>query len=237
MRSTIAYLIFIAILGVLAYIGWQADSQSFIGSLFAAFLSAFLVFFVEVQRRPKISILQEKKACVMRDGRKFLRVVVANRAIRWPLKPMMDRRPASQVRAWITFLTESNNPVFGSEREMIGRWSNTPEPVRPMMIAQNPRGAAQMTLLFDLSVTRDAVDIGSGASEILDIVMRKPDEAGCRGWHNRGMIQDPNPEDRFELAGGRYHAQVRVDVSGRSFNARFRIVCDVGIEDFRLEPL
>jgi len=239
MRSTIGYLIFIAILGALAYIGWQADSQSFVGSLFAAFLSAFLVFFVEVQRRPKISIVQEKTACVLQDGRKFLRVVVANRAMRWPLKLIMDRRPASEVRAWITFLTESNDPVFGPEREMIGRWSNTPEPARPMMIAQNPGGAAQMTFLFDLSITRDAIDVGSGANEMLDIVMRRPDEAGCRGWHNRGMIQNPNPrpEDQFELRMGRYHAQVRVDVSGRSFNALFRIVCDVGIEDFRLEPL
>src|SRR5438552_8034947 len=114
MRSTIAYLIFIAILGTLAYIGWQADSKSFVGSLFAAFLSAFLVFFVEVQRRPKISIVQEKTACVLQDGRKFLRVVVANRAIRWPLNLIMDRRPASEVRAWITFFHESNEPRFAS---------------------------------------------------------------------------------------------------------------------------
>ena len=55
-----------------------------------------------------------------------------------------------------------------------------------MMIAQNAGGAAQMTFLFDLSVTRDAIDIGSGANEMLDIVMRRPDEAGCRGWHNLG---------------------------------------------------
>jgi len=68
--------------------------------------------------------------------------------------------------------------------------------------------------------------------------MRVPGEAGCRGWHNR-MIQNPNPppEQQVELPQGRYHAQVRVDVSGRSFNALFRIVCDVGIQDFRLEPL
>jgi len=238
MRSRIAYLIFIAILGALAYIGCQADSKSFVGSLFAAFLSAFLVFFVEMERRPEISIVEEPTPTVLPDGRRFLRVVVANRAGWWPLRIIMDRRPANQVRAWITFLTEENNPVFAPGRQMIGRWSNTPEPVRPITIAQNAGGAAQMTFLLDLSVTRDAVDIGSGASEILDIVMRVPAEAGCRGWHNR-MIQNPNPapEHQFELPQGRYHAQVRVDVSGRSFNALFRIVCDVGIQDFRLEPL
>ena len=238
MRSRIAYLIFIAVLGALAYIGVQADQKSFVGSLFAAFLSAFIVFFVEMELRPEISIVQEETPPVLPDGRKFLRVVVANRALWWPLKLIMDRRPANQVRAWITFLTESNNPVFAAERQMIGRWSNTPEPVRPIMISQNPGGAPEMTLLLDLSVTRDAVDIGSGASEILDVVMRVPGEAGCRGWHNR-MIQNPNPppEHQFELPQGRYHAQVRVDVSGRSFNALFRIVCNVGIQDFRLEPV
>ena len=238
MRFRIAYyLIFIAVLGALAYIGVEADYKSFVGSLFAAFLSVFLVFFLEMERRPEISIVQEPTSTVLPDGRRFLRVVIANRAIWSPLRIIMDRRAANQVRAWITFLTEANKPVFAPGRQMIGRWSNTPEPVRPIMIAQNAGGAAQMTFLLDLSVTRDAVDVGSGANEMLDIVMRRPDEAGCRGWHNRGMIQNPNPEDRFELAADRYHAQVRVDVSRRSFNALFRIVCDVGIEDFRLEPL
>jgi hypothetical protein len=238
MRPRIAYLIFIAVLGSLAYVGVQADHKSFVGSLFAAFMSVFIVFFVEMELRPQISIVQEEKHPPRPDGRKFLRVIVTNRALWWPLKLIMDRRPANQVRAWITFLTESNDPVFARERQMIGRWSNTPEPVRPIMISQTPGGNPEMTLLLDLSVTRDAVDIGSGASEILDIVMRAPGEDGCRGWHNR-MIQNPNPrpEDQFELPRGRYHARVRVDVSGRSFYALFRIVCDVGIEDFRLEPI
>jgi hypothetical protein len=60
MRSRIAYVIFIAILGALAYIGLQVDHKSFVGSLFAAFLSVFIVFFVEMELRPQISIEQEK---------------------------------------------------------------------------------------------------------------------------------------------------------------------------------
>src|SRR6266581_2282008 len=104
MRSRIAYyLIFIAVLGSLAYIGVEADYKSFVGSLFAAFLSAFLVFFLEMERRPEISIVQEPTPTVL-EGRRFLRVVVANRAIWSPLRIIMDRRAANQVRAWITFL-------------------------------------------------------------------------------------------------------------------------------------
>jgi hypothetical protein len=238
MRSRIVYLIAIAVLGALAYFGLQADHKSFVGSLFAAFLSAFMVFFVEMELRPQISIVEEETPPVLPDGRKFLRVIVENRALWSPLKLIMDRRPVYQARAWITFLTESNDPVFAKGRQMIGRWSNTPEPVRPILISQSSGGSPQITFLRDLSVTRDAVDIGSGASELLDIVMRTPSEDGCRGWHNR-MIQNPNipPEDQFELTKGRYRALVRVDTSGRSFKALFRIVSDVGIGDFRLEPI
>ena len=238
MRSRIVYLIAIAILGVLAYFGLQADHKSFVGSLFAAFLSAFAVLFVEMELRPQISIVEEETPPVPPDGRKFLRVIVENRALWWPLKLIMDRRPVYQARAWITFLTESNDPVFAKGRQMIGRWSNTPEPLRPISISQSPSGTPGISFLRDLSVTRDAVDIGSGASEPLDIVMRAPSEDGCHGWHNR-MIQNPNtpPEDQFDLSKGRYRALVRVDASGRSFKALFRIVCDVGIGDFRLEPI
>ena len=74
--------------------------------------------------------------------------------------------------------------------------------------------------------------------EPLDIVIRDPTEDGCHGWHNR-MIGNPNalPEDQFNLSKGRYRALVRIDSSSRSFKALFRIVCDVGIDDFRLEPV
>ncbi len=238
MGSRIGYLIAIAVLGALAYFGLHADHKSFVGSLFAAFLSAFIVFFVEMELRPQISIVEEETPPVLPGGRKFLRVIVENRSLWWPLKLIMDRRPVYQARAWITFLTESNDPIFAKGRQMIGRWANTPEPMRPISISQSPSGTPGIGFLRDLSVTRDAVDISSGGSEPLDIVMRVPGEDGCRGWHNR-MIQNPNtpPEDQFELSKGRYRALVRVEASGRSFKALFRIVCDVGIGDFRLEPI
>lgn len=238
MRARIVYLFAIAVLVALAYFGLKADPDSFVGSLFAAFLSAFMVVFVEMELRPEIRIVEEENPPVLGDGRKFLRVIVENRTLWLPLKLIMDRRPIYQARAWITFLTESNDPVFARERRMIGRWSNTPEPVRPISTFQSPSGTPAISFLWDLSLTRDAVDIGSGGSEPLDIVMRVPGEDGCRGWHNR-MIQNPNtpPDDQFELSKGRYRALVRVDASGRSFKALFRIVCDVGIRDFRLEPI
>lgn len=221
---------------MLAYVGIQADYQSFVGSLFAAFLSVFVVIFIEMELRPRIRITAEEDPPVLPDGRKFLRVIVENRALWWPLKLIMDRRPAYQARAWIRFLTDTNDLVFRGGREMSGRWSNTPEPLRPISIIPGGTGDASITFLRDLSITRDAVDIASGSREPLDIVMRGPTEDGCRGWHNL-IIQNPNPspEDQFELPKGRYRAFVRVDASGRSTSARFRIVCDVGISDFRLE--
>jgi hypothetical protein len=237
MRTIIAFIVCAVVLAVLAYLGITANVDSFIGSLFAAFLSVFIVFFIESQLRPRITIRPEERPIEVAGGRKFLRVQVTNRALRWPLKFIMDRRPATQVRAWVTFLTEKNELLFAPERVMIGRWATTPEPaVRPFLITQTPEGAQETTFVLDYTLTRDTVDIPSGADEILDIVMRDPNEDGCHGWHNR-MINRPNPgaENEFDLPKGRYRARVRVDVAGRSVVSLFRIVCDLGIRDFRLE--
>jgi hypothetical protein len=236
MRTKIFYLTCFAVLATLAYFGIQADFSSFVGSLFAAFLSVFVVIFVEMELRPQIRILAEATPPVLADGRKFLRVMVENRRLWWPLNLIMDRRPVYLARAWITFLTETNDLVFG--RRMVGRWSNTPEPIRPLSVNLTTAGTATIALLRDVTIIRDAADIGSGSSEPLDVVMRAPNEDGCRGWNN-GIIENPTaaPEDRFELRRGRYRALVRIDASGRSTYALFRIVCDVGIGDFRLEPL
>lgn len=238
MRSKLFYLVAVALLGSLAYFGVRADYRSFVGSLFAAFVSVFIVLFLEMELRPQIGIFEEATPPRLPDGRRFLRVIVSNPALWWPLRLIADRRPLYQARASITFLTETNDPVFGSGRQMIGRWSNTPEPVHPISVSPTLAGTPGITFLWSLGATRDSVDIGSGACELLDVVMRVPNEDGCRGWHNR-MIQraDTSPEDQFELPRARYRALVRVNSSGRSFKALFRIVCDVGITDFRLEPI
>jgi hypothetical protein len=234
MGSAIFYLLFAAFLYFLAYLGWHADCKSFMGSLFAAALSVFTVVFVERELRPKIRIVKEEIAPVVND-RKFLRVIVENQAIGWPLKLIMDRRPAYQARATIEFLTVQNQPVFA--RIMLGRWSGTPEPVRPIFVSQTA-GGPQIGYIRDASIIRDAIDIGSGGSELLDIVMRLPGEEGCRGWNNQIIVNDnATPQDNFELPRGRYHILVEVNSSGRSFKAKFRIVCDIGIEDFRLENI
>src|SRR5271169_3783219 len=140
MRTGIVYIISIAILAALAYFGVQADPKSFDGSLFAAFMSIFVVIFVEMELRPRIRIVEEQTPPDVPGGRRFLRVIVENRALWWPLKLIMDRRPVYQARAWITFLTETNDTVFSKGRRMIGRWSNTPEPLRPLSILPGPDG-------------------------------------------------------------------------------------------------
>ena len=238
MQSKTAYIIFFIVLLALAYFGITANTESFVGSLFAAFLSIVAVFFIEMELRPHIVITPEEPVIVVSDGRKFLRVHVANQALWWPLCLIMDRRPATQVRAWITFLTDSNDPVFSPRRQMVGRWATTPEPVRPIMASTSAAGVPATVFMLDYSITRDVVDIPSGSDEILDIVMRDPKEQGCRGWHNRMIANSsPSPEDQFELSKGRYRARIRVDVAGRSVIAVFRIVCDVAINDFRLEVI
>src|SRR4030042_4405402 len=80
----------IAILLVLGYVGWRANQKSFVGSLFAAFLAVFVMFFVERKRRPQISIVKEQKSFGCDKRNTFLRVIVKNRALRLPLNLLMD---------------------------------------------------------------------------------------------------------------------------------------------------
>ena len=97
MKSSIFYFTAIVIFGVLIYFGLEADQKSFIGSLFAAFVSAFVVVFVEIELRPRIKIIEESPTHVLKDGRRLLRVIVENSKLWWPLNILMDRRPAYQV--------------------------------------------------------------------------------------------------------------------------------------------
>jgi hypothetical protein len=135
---------------------------------------------------------------------------------------------------WVTFLTENGHPVYERGHRMRARWSNTLEPVRDM----KDIGNNTVSFVWDLSLTRDAIDIATGSFEPLDIVMRPPNSESCFGWHNR-FIQNPGPseQDIFELPKGRYLAEVLVTTGGREFRETFRIVNDQSIDHFRLEEI
>ena len=60
-RLVLFYLISAAILLTLGWVGFSADAESFTGSLFAAFLSVFLVVFVELELRPRIHSTPEPR--------------------------------------------------------------------------------------------------------------------------------------------------------------------------------
>jgi hypothetical protein len=238
MAKFIGYLILVFVLCSVLFLGVNGERGVFLSAIFGGTFTALMAIYLEHELRPKIRIIKEPNHPVLSDGRKFLRVIVENQGLWWPLSLIMDRRPAQHTKAWITFLTENNDLVFNEGRRMIGRWSNTPEPVRPISVLAAPGEDPKITMLWDLSVTHDAVDIAAGSSELLDIVMRTPNDSGCLGWHNR-LIQRPDVshEDRFDLPRGRYHALVQINISGRIVAARFRVVCDVGIGDFRLEAI
>ena len=222
----------------LAGAGVLADAAAFVGSLFAAGASAGVVLLVEALSRASIDFEIEPSPPVMPGGRKFLRVHVWNSRLPRPMSLFFDRRPALLTRAWVTFLTQTNDPVFEKGRRMRGRWSSTPEPVLPLTVTAPSTGDPRVVLTWDLTRTTDSVDIPPGSFELLDVVMRVPHDDSCRGWHN-GIIQRPNPppEEQFELPKGRYHALIRVQTGGRSFRYVLRIVNDLSIEHFRLEPI
>ena len=233
----IAWLGAVAALSALALAGAVADAAAFVGSLFAAGVSAAALFIVEAQSRPSIWLELEPWPVDAHD-RTFLRVRVWNRRPPRLVSVFLDRRPALLTRAWVTFLTPNNQPVFRQGHRMRGRWSSTPEPVLPMAISQPDTGRQQVVFAWDPTRTTDSVDIPPGSFQLLDLVMRVRGERNCQGWHN-GIIQrpDPPPEEQFQLPEGRYHALITVDTGGRRFRQVVRIVNDVPIEHFRLEPV
>lgn len=201
-------------------------------SIVGALVSVVLVLLVERERKPKLAISVEKGNHI-HHKRKFLRVIVTNKAIGALAGLFVTRQPALMCRAYITFLTEKNDPVFAKGRRMLGRWSNTPEPAYLL-----PFNNGVMTIR-DPSRTRDLIDIPPDDFEVLDIVMRTEDGETCIGWHN-AVIQNPQAEveTRFELPKGRYHVLVSVRTAGQDFRHVFRIVNDhPSIESFRLEDL
>jgi hypothetical protein len=202
---------------------------SFVGSVPAV----FMVLLLQRSALPSLRFEIEDVPPLRDDGRRFLRVWVRNRPGRGLFGFLFPRQPALMCRAAITFLHENGDPVFRRGHTMRGKWANTPEPSTIAGIVDN-----QMLTVWDLTRTRDVIDIPPGGHEVLDVVMRPPGQDECLGWHN-AFIDNPNltADQVFQLPRGRYHAFVRAITGGRQFSHVFRIVNDLTLDHFRLEDV
>lgn len=214
--------------------------ELFVGALLGTVFSILTTIWIEVQRKPKLSLKiappsdNEYSEQHPAQRARFLGVLVENHAlskgVRW-----LSRNAATQSTAQITFYHLDGQKVFGNP--MAGRWSGSPEPVPPVAISGERVVIENLILSFDLSAGSALKrDIHPGDIEKLDIATRFDSDDDCYGWNNEGYFSEPkwrNP--KWRLHPGRYLVLVEVSTSGEKTTGLFRLSNDVSINDFRLE--
>lgn len=193
-------------------------------------------FWIEYLRKPKLSLRIAPPTDMDYQGKparsaRFLGVEVLNAPLPWFARWMI-RNAALQCHGHITFhhLNDGQN-IFG--RSMPIRWSSAPEPV-PMILTS---GYQQIVITDPARFTMSPrVDIYPGESERLDVAAKFDDDRCCYGWSNENYFSVPlwrNPD--WELPPGRYLVRVIVVSAGEKCSGVFRLINDVGRQDFRLE--
>ena len=202
-----------------------------IGVVVGGIISIVVTIVVESMRRPKLRISIVDPVDIDRLSLRSLRLKVRNadlpRCARW-----MMRAPASRCHGKITFHHhDTGHDVFS--RQMQTRWASQPEPAPLIMIM--PDGSQHpiwdlARLDFGLSA-----DIVPGEAEVLDVAVRFKNEGDCYGWNNETYSIADKHNPKWKLGRGQYLVRVTMVSSGLIFSEIFRLVNDVGQQDFRLE--
>lgn len=214
--------------------------ELFFGAILGTVFSIFTTIWIEVQRKPKLSLKIATPHDNEYDERhpaqkaRFLGILVENHALSRGLR-WLSRNAAIQSTAQITFYHLDGQKVFSNS--MSGRWSGSPEPVSPVNISGERVYFENVILSFDLSAASTLKkDIYPGGEEKIDIAARFDQDEDCFGWNNEGYFSEPkwrNP--KWKLQSGRYLVLVEVSTSGEKTRGLFRLSNDVSINDFRLE--
>jgi hypothetical protein len=205
------------------------------GVVLGAIIAVLIAITIEVLKKPKLDfaiipsvdmVFNDQPANSMR----VIRLKLVNRPLpkwaRW-----MSRNPALQCHGNITFHYIEGQNVFG--RTMIIRWAAAPEP-NPLLIQI---GNTQGHVFDPVRITHlQRMDIYPGESADLDIAARFDDEPECYGWSNESYFSTPPWRTvSWRLEPNRYLIKVTVLSSGETFSRIFRLINDVGQQDFRLE--
>ncbi len=204
-------------------------------TLLGATIAILVTISVEYLRRPKLelsigSIEDQEYDNRPAKRKRALRLKLENHPLpRWA--SWMSRNSAMQCGGNITFHHLDGQNVFG--RAMTIRWPESPEPLPLAFELEGKKG----TIIDPSIITLEQrMDIYPGEAELIDVACRFDDEEECYGWNNESYFSDPrwrNPD--WKLEKGRYLVNIIIRSSGQKCTELFRLVGDVGINDFRLE--
>ncbi len=211
--------------------------------ILGALIAVMITIGVENLRRPRLSMFIEQPPYdpsypsvpipAPAKNARFLRVMLGNKPLafwaRW-----MERAPALQCRATITFREEHQN---ATERTMTGRWSSTPQPI-PVPIMDLSGGVQFRIIDIDKMAADYRIDVYPGESERLDIAAQFDDESDCYGWNNESYFSNPPWRNaNLRLAPGNYLVTATVSSSGRKLTQNFRLRNTGNRMTFSLEQL
>jgi hypothetical protein len=218
---------------------------NFLLSVVASLVVASGFYFIELLKRPKVSILRETPTHVDDEGappnspgtprlrEKTLRVVVTNR----PSYLRVIRYPARGVHATIRFLTPSGSPEC--EDEMRGRWSGLPEPFIYLGGPHGePPGDGRTPVVVSPGLFRQSeyIDLHTGGRELLDVAVRIDGEEPAYGWCNESFLNG-HRHPKFKLGKGPHRVRVHVQWDSGSTSREFTLQNGEGQETFFLKPL
>ena len=205
---------------------WWAVLQIVIG----ASITIVFVVWLENTRKPKLVLrIEDSPVDVTYQDRpaknaRFRRLIIENkeppRIVKW-----LSRNTAVRCYGFITFYHLDGQDVFG--RSMPIKWANLPG------VQLSPDGKLEM-YTFD-SVKH--IDVHAGYTEILDVAARYDNDNECYGWCYESYFSNPpwrNPD--WRLTTGRYLAKVEVICAGERCVGLYRLINDVPVNAFRLEP-
>lgn len=206
-----------------------------LGAIIGAVIAALVTITVEYLRKPSLDISlaePETDKYINRPAsfKKALRLKLENRPLPGWAKWML-RSPALQCSGYISFHHLDGQNVFG--RSMLIRWPETPEPI-PLLFKFDGKQA----LILDPSriYLEQRKDVFPGGAEFIDVACRFDEDNDCYGWNNESYFSDPlwrNPD--WRLPKNRYIINVTIVSSGERLSKIFRLINDVGLNDFRLE--
>jgi hypothetical protein len=197
------------------------------GAFLGAILSILTTIVIEATRRPRLrlkitpptDIVYPSEAKKQANSMRSVRLIVSNEPLpallRW-----LSRETAIQCHAEIRFRNlDTGANVF--QDKMIGRWTNSPEPVRSYLLVEEAKALPIIDLALD---TRR--DIPAGREELLDVVTRYDDEEPSYGWNNEIYFTEwRNP--RWKLPPARYLVDVTIVSAGARHTQTFRLLNDV----------